>query len=153
MPRKLPWAGIAADIVVAGNTIGYAGMMDKSVLDSVGIDAPLACAAELDCGMLMALQTGPAQVRPIPKFPAICRDLSIVIDEQVKWADIAAAVSSAATKDIYRGKGIPGGRKSLTLSLRFRDEDGTLTHEQVDAMQAAILKQLENSAGAVLRTA
>jgi phenylalanyl-tRNA synthetase beta chain len=161
MPKKFSWAGIAADIMVDGKLLGFAGMMDKGILEKVGIDAPVACAAELDCDMLMALQAGPSQVRSIPKFPAIDRDLSIVLDEQVKWADIAAAVAKAATKemeqvqfvDIYRGKGIPGGKKSLTLSLRFRDEDGTLTHEQVDVMQATILKQLETSAGAVLRTA
>ena len=160
-PARLPWAGIAADIRVDGRTIGYAGMIDRSVLERLGIDAPVACAGELDCEALMALQCGPVQVRPIPRFPAISRDLSIVIDEQVKWAQIAAAVTSAAPRemehlqfvDIYRGKGVPAGRKSLTLSLRFRDEDGTLTHEQVDEMQAAILRQLETSAGAVLRTA
>ncbi len=160
-PAKLPWAGIAADIVAAGKVIGYAGMMDKAVLEKVGIDAPLVCAAQLDCEMLMALQSGPMRVLPIPKFPAITRDLSIVIDEQVKWADISSAVSAAATKEmehvqfvgIYRGKGVPGGKKSLTLSLRFRDEDGTLKHEQVDAMQAAILGKLENTVGAALRTA
>jgi phenylalanyl-tRNA synthetase beta chain len=160
-PVRLQWAGVAANIVVNGKVVGYAGMVDKGVLDKVGIDAPLACAAELDCDMLMALQSGPAQVRPIPRFPAIDRDLSIVIDEQVRWADITSAVALAATGeleqvrfvDIYRGKGVASGRKSLTLSLRFRDEDGTLTHEQVDAMQAAILKQLEGSVGAVLRTA
>lgn len=160
-PARLAWAGIAANIVVNGKNIGYAGMMDKAVLDKVGIDSPAASAAELDCQMLAELQTGPAQVRPIPRFPAIDRDLSIVIDEQIRWAEVAAAVSKAATNemeqvrfiDIYRGKGVPAGKKSLTLSLRFRDEDGTLTHDQVDAMQAAILKQLEGSVGAVLRTA
>jgi phenylalanyl-tRNA synthetase beta chain len=121
----------------------------------------VASAAELDCEMLAALQAGPAQVRPIPRFPAIDRDLSIVIDEQVRWAEVSAAVARAATNemeqvrfvDIYRGKGVPSGKKSLTLSLRFRDEDGTLTHDQVDAMQAAILRQLEGSVGAALRTA
>jgi len=160
-PTKLSWAAIAADIHVDGKPIGCAGMIDKSVLEKLGIDAPIACAGELDCESLMALQSGPVQVRPIPRFPAISRDLSIVIDEQVKWAQIASAVTGAAPKemehlqfvDIYRGKGVPAGKKSLTLSLRFRDEDGTLTHEQVDAMQAAILKQIEKSAGAVLRTA
>ena len=160
VPTKMPWAGIAAEITAAGKVFGYAGMVDKPVLEKAGIDAPAVCAAELDCSILMSLESGPLQVRPIPKFPAITRDLSILIDEQVKWADIAAAVSTAATKemedvqfvDIYRGKGVPSGKKSLTLSLRFRDEDGTLTHEQVDAMQADILKKLEASAGAVLRT-
>jgi phenylalanyl-tRNA synthetase beta chain len=160
-PAKLPWAGISASIVVNGKTIGYAGMMDKAVLDKVGIDAAAASAAELDCQMLAALQSGPMQVRQIPRFPAIDRDLSILLDEEVRWAQVESAVRQSATTelqqvrfvDIYRGKGVPSGKKSLTLSLRFRDEDGTLTHEQVDSMQAAILKQLEGTLGAALRTA
>ena len=86
--------------------------------------------------------------------------LSILVAEMTRWADIAAAVQSSAPAelenvqfvDIYRGKGIPAGRKSLTLSLRFRDEDGTLTHETVDRYQAAILDSLNKSVDAEIRT-
>jgi phenylalanyl-tRNA synthetase beta chain len=53
---------------------------------------------------------------------------------------------------IYRGKGIPSGRKSVTLSLCFRDEDGTLTHETVDRLEAAIVRSLAKSVAAELRT-
>ncbi|MHC4353773.1 MAG: phenylalanine--tRNA ligase subunit beta-related protein, partial [Planctomycetota bacterium] len=53
----------------------------------------------------------------------------------------------------YRGKGIPVGKKCLTLSLRFRDEDGTLTHEIVDGLQAGIVARLGESTAAQLRTA
>ena len=55
--------------------------------------------------------------------------------------------------DIFRGKGIPEGKKSVTLSLSFRDADGTLTHEQVDNFEKAILAELTSCLGAVLRTA
>jgi phenylalanyl-tRNA synthetase beta subunit len=54
--------------------------------------------------------------------------------------------------DIYRGKGVAPGAKSVTLSLRFRDEDGTLTHDTVDRYQAAILENLKQTVGAELRT-
>ena len=95
------------------------------------------CGAELDFDELMALQSGPIKIRPIPRFPAIERDLSILVAEQTAWAQIAQAVESVAPDeleeirfvDIYRGKGITPGKKSVTLSLRFRDDDGTLTHE------------------------
>ena len=110
--------------------------------------------------MLSVLQARDVKVKPIPKFPAIERDLSIVIDEKIRWADISAAVNSKATSEleginfvgIYRGKGIPAGKKSLTLKLTFRDEEGTLTHEAVDGLQADILKALAGSTGAELRT-
>ena len=117
-------------------------------------------AAELDFEMLSSLRSVDVKVKPIPKFPAIERDLSIVIDENVRWADISAAVHSKATNEleginfvgIYRGKGVPEGKKSLTLKLTFRDEDGTLTHEAVDGLQADILSELADSTGAELRT-
>jgi phenylalanyl-tRNA synthetase beta chain len=53
---------------------------------------------------------------------------------------------------VYRGKAIPPGRKSVTLSLRFRDEDGTLTHETVDKLQKAIVDGLSEAVHAELRT-
>ena len=117
-------------------------------------------AAELDFELLSTLQAGAVKVKPLPKFPAIERDLSIVVDEQVPWADIVGAIKKrppAELEDIrfvgiYRGKAIPTGRKSVTLSLRFRDEDGTLTHETVDRFQTDIVKNLTKSTGAELRT-
>ncbi|TLN00565.1 hypothetical protein FDZ71_14320, partial [bacterium] len=51
----------------------------------------------------------------------------------------------------YRGKSIPSGKKSVTVSLRFRDEDGTLTHETVDGFEKAIMDKLTESVGAQLR--
>ena len=109
------------------------------------------CGAELDFDELMALAGGSVKIKPIPRFPAIERDLSIVVAEPIAWADIARAVQEVAPAeleeirfvDIYRGKGITPGTKSVTLSLRFRDEDGTLTHETVDKYQAAILESLK----------
>jgi phenylalanyl-tRNA synthetase beta chain len=99
-------------------------------------------------------------MKPIPKFPAVERDLSLVLDEKILWTDLSRAIKTKATGqledvrfvEIYRGKGIPSGKKSLTLSLRFRDIDGTLTHEAVDKMQNDIVANLEQCVGATLRT-
>ncbi|MHC4626804.1 MAG: phenylalanine--tRNA ligase subunit beta-related protein, partial [Planctomycetota bacterium] len=83
------------------------------------------------------------------------------VDEQVRWADIIAAVESKACEEleevefvgIYRGKPIPSSKKCVTLSLRFRDEYGTLTHETVDRFQADIVGSLSEATAAELRTA
>ena len=101
------------------------------------------------------------KVKDIPRFPAIERDLSIVVDEEISWADIEAAVDEKGVNEleeirfvgIYRGKGIEEGQKSVTISLRFRDEEGTLTHQQGDGFEAEILENLTKATGAVLRTA
>ena len=158
-PADLVWTGIGANIVVDGDIIGQAGIISRPLMEKFDFkDVP--CAAELDFEKLLVLQTETPKVKPIPKFPAIVRDLSIVIDDQIRWADIIAAIDKKASSEleavrfvgIYRGRPIPAGKKSLTLSLRFRDEDGTLQHETVDRLQADILKSLTKSVGAELRT-
>jgi len=99
------------------------------------------------------------KVKPIPRFPAIDRDLSIIVDEEVRWSQIIEAVRGGASGELedvqfvglYRGKGIPAGRKSVTLSLRFRREDGTLTHEAVGALEKPIIEALGEAVAAELR--
>lgn len=159
-PAELLWAETGAQIIVNSQLVGVAGIVSQAVKDKFDFKDVTLSAAELDFELLSALQTGPVKVKPIPRFPAIERDLSIIIAEYVRWADIAAAVNKKSPNEledvrfvgVYRGKGIPAGKKSLTLSLRFRDEDGTLTHETVDRLQADIVKSLTKSTGAKLRT-
>jgi len=82
------------------------------------------------------------------------------VDEQVAWDNIATAIKKKAPAEledvkfvgIYRGKGIPKKQKSVTLSLCFRDEDGTLTHETVDKYESGIMQSLNKSVAATLRT-
>ncbi|MBA7478482.1 Phenylalanine--tRNA ligase beta subunit [subsurface metagenome] len=159
-PADLLWAQTAAQVVVNGRVIGTAGIVSKAVIQKFDFKDLSPAAAELDFEQLCALQRGAVKVKPIPRFPAIQRDLSIIVNEDIRWADIVEAVSKKASGElediqfvgIYRGKGIPSGRKSVTLSLRFRDEDGTLTHETVDRLQADIVESLAASVGAELRT-
>ncbi len=159
-PAGLLWAQTGAQIIVNSQLIGVAGVVSQAVKDKFDFKDVTPSAAELDFELLSALQTGAVKVEPVPKFPAIERDLSIVIAEQVRWADIAEAVNKKSPDEledvrfvgIYRGKGIPSGKKSLTLTLRFRDQDGTLTHETVDRFEADIVKSLTESTGAQLRT-
>ncbi len=159
-PADPLWAQTGAQVVVNGRVIGTAGIVSKAVIQKFDFKDLSPAAAELDFEQLSALQRGAVKVKPIPRFPAIQRDLSIIVDENIRWADIVEAVSKKASGElediqfvgIYRGKGIPSGRKSVTLSVRFRDEDGTLTHETVDRLQADIVASLTASVGAELRT-
>ena len=160
-PADLLWANLGAQIAVNGRIIGTAGIVSQVVKDKFDFKTLSPCAAELELDELLALHSGPVKIRPIPRFPAIERDLSLVVDEQIAWADIIAAVNKKTCGEledvrfvgIYRGKGIAAGKKSLTLSLRFRDEDGTLTHDIVDGFEKAIVNSLADSIGAELRTA
>ena len=157
---ELPWAEVGARMLVNGRTIGVVGTVSQAVKEKLDFEDIMICAAELDFEQLSALQTGAVKFKPIPRFPAVERHLSLVVDERVVWADIIGAVNKKMPAEleevqfvgIYRGEGIATGRKSVTLSLRFRDEDGTLTHETVDGFEAEIVKSLTESTGAQLRT-
>jgi phenylalanyl-tRNA synthetase beta chain len=159
-PAAPLWAQSGAQIVVNGKVIGTAGIVSQVVTQKFDFKDFRPCAAEMEFESLLALQSGAVKVKPLPRFPAIERDLSIIVDENIRWADVIEAVKNKATDElediqfvgIYRGKGIGSGKKSITLSLRFRDEDGTLTHETVDRFQADIVEALAESVGAELRT-
>ncbi|MFH1370652.1 MAG: phenylalanine--tRNA ligase subunit beta [Planctomycetota bacterium] len=160
-PAEIGWAQASVKISAGDTTIGVIGMASQQVLDKFDFKNTTICGAELDLDCLLKLRTGPIKVKQLPKFPAIKRDLSLVVNEDVPWADIESAVQRKAPAelkelqfvDIFKGKGIPEGKKSVTLSLSFRDADGTLTHEAVDGFEKAILNELTSSLGAVLRTA
>jgi phenylalanyl-tRNA synthetase beta chain len=160
VPADVTWAQAGARVLVNGRVMGEAGVFSDVVRARFDFKDLTPCGAELDFDELMELGSGSLKIKPIPRFPAIERDLSIVVAEPVIWADMARAVQEVAPAeledirfvDIYRGKGIAPGAKSVTLSLRFRDEDGTLTHETVDQYQAAILASLKRAVGAELRT-
>jgi len=160
VPVDLVWAQAGAEIMLNSQPIGTAGIVSQAVRQKLDLKEISPCAAELEFEQFMALAGGAVKVRPIPRFPAIERDLSIIVGEAIPWADIIKAIKSKASGEledirfvgIYRGKGIPSGSKSVTLSLRFRDEDGTLTHETVDGFEADIVRSLAETVAAELRT-
>jgi phenylalanyl-tRNA synthetase beta chain len=160
-PADLVWADAGATVLVNGDVLGEAGIVSKAVRGKFDFKEVSPCAAEIDFERLMRISTGVTQIKPIPRFPSIQRDLSLIVDEDIRWADIVRVVKSNASSelehiqfvDIYRGKGVASGKKSVTVSLRFRDNDGTLTHENVDRLEADIVGRLSDSIAAALRTA
>lgn len=159
VPADLKWAQTGARILVNSQPVGTAGIAGSGIKNKFDFKEITPCAAEIDFNSILRLGRGQINVRPLPRFPAIQRDLSIIVDEQVSWSEIIASVREKSPAeleqinfvDVYHGKGIPSGRKSVTLSLQFRDEDGTLTHETVDAFQKEIVQSLSDSVHAILR--
>jgi len=159
-PTELPWSKVAAEIVIDGKLAGVAGIVYEAVQRHFGLEDVTVCAAEMDFGLLSALQVQPVKIRPIPKFPAIERDLSVIVAETVSWNKIVQAVGQKAPQeledikfvDLYRNSAFGADNKSITLSLTFRDQRGTLTHEMVDAFETEIVKSLTRRTGAKLRT-
>ena len=108
--------------------------------------------AEIDLDDI-ASRAGQAELRAesLPRFPAIVRDVSILVDEALPAAVVRGTIRSAAPEalvsivefDRYQGKGVPEGRVSLSLRLTFRSPDRTLTDAEVDAGMASIVAALE----------
>ncbi|MHC4552633.1 MAG: phenylalanine--tRNA ligase subunit beta-related protein, partial [Planctomycetota bacterium] len=160
-PAEKKWAQAAADILLDGEVLGYAGLLSAEVAKHFDIEKQDVTAAELNFEMLLEKAGAIPTAKPIPRFPAIVRDLSLIIDEPVQWSQITSTVQGKAPAELeqidfsglYRGKPIPNGKKSVTVSMRFRDENGTLTHETVDAWEQNILTALKDDLKAELRTA
>ena len=97
--------------------------------------------------------------RAVPRFPAVKRDLSVVVDESVAWEALAGAITTAAGGMMseleyvgtYRGKQVGAGRKSVTMRLTYRHPERTLRHEEVDASVAAAIDALRQQHHAELR--
>ena len=150
--------GAAAEIRLDGHPVGMIGRTTPDAAKAFDLDEP-PLVAEINYERLIEAADLRPQFRPLPQFPAILRDLAIVVDEAATWEKIAAAVAAAGIKElesvqplsVYRGKQIPEGKKSVALRVTLRSPGGTLTHEQADQMQALVLAALKGSLGAELR--
>ena len=128
------------------------------VLANYGIK-PRVCVADVSLDLLFAHRGATPEFQPLPKHPAITRDLALVAAEDVPAAEIAARIEQGAGKlleslslfDIYRGENIDAGKKSLAYNLVLRTADRTLTDEEADKAVAKVLKNLEQL-GVVLRS-
>ncbi|MGB2797427.1 MAG: phenylalanine--tRNA ligase subunit beta [Phycisphaerae bacterium] len=149
----------AAEILLDDEPIGMVGSATKESAAAFELDEP-PTVAEIHFGRLIEAARLEPAYRLLPQFPAIARDLAIVVDEALRWADIEKAVASAGVAeveslqplDVYRGKQVPAGKKSIALRLVLRRASGTLTHDDAAAMQARILDALQSRLGAVLRS-
>lgn len=149
-----------AGVVLDSKPLGYFGLVAPATLSRFELDHPVV-AAELALDPLLAAFPPAASVSTRPAFPAIDRDLSVIVDEKVTWASIQASVQSMNMKwrerlefvGTYRGKQIGQGKKSVTFRLYFRDAERTLRREEVDPEIDALVGRLKKDCGADVRTA
>jgi len=153
--------GRAAAVVVNGTRVGLLGQLSDALADAHGLPgSDPVYAAEVDLDALApAAARRTVRVEPLPRFPSVVRDISMLIDDTLAAADVHRTIRDAAPPtlvrigefDRYQGKGIPEGKVSLSLRLTFRASDRTLTDAEVqDAMQR-VLGALSERHGAVQR--
>jgi phenylalanyl-tRNA synthetase beta chain len=147
----------AAKILLEGAPLGILGEVSPAVCERYGA-APPPSAAELDFDLLVRAAQLDRSYSKLPAHPAAVRDLAVVVDEAVPWARIEGAIrdlripilESIEFFDLFRGKQVPAGKKSVAFSLTFRAADRTLTSEEVEAARQSCIRSL-NALGAALR--
>ena len=136
--------------------IGWIGALHPAISSKLDVAQPLYL---FELKLAAVTQRAIPHFREIPKFPSIKRDLAIVVDEGVTAQAISDCIRRVSTTmlanlklfDVYQGKGIDSGRKSLAFSLTLQDHDRTLTDQDVDLAIDEILSTLNKELGATLR--
>ena len=150
--------GRCAKVFSGDRLLGVLGQVHPHVAGNYGVDAEL-YAAELRFDALYENKGSKPLYQPLPKFPAVTRDIAVVCDAAVTVGELEDAIrkgakgllKDAALFDIYTGTGIAPGKKSVAFNLTLRSDDRSLTAEEADADVKSILTALEQECGAVLR--
>jgi phenylalanyl-tRNA synthetase beta chain len=141
-----------------GQIVGYLGKVDRAVADKLGL-REVPAAAELELLPLVEGMSRIAQQKTLPTFPAVRRDLSLVVPESTRYERLESLIRAQKPElmedleyvTTYRGKPLEKGQKSVTVTLVFRSPTGTLTGEQVDATVQRVVDAAKAEVGATLR--
>ena len=145
--------------VWSGDTrLGTLGQIHPDVCAAYGLDGATYC-AEIDVVLLHDLEGAEPVYTPLPRFPAITRDIAVVCDAAVPVGELTECICKAEKNvlrgvklfDVYTGVGIPEGKKSVAFSLTLRSDDGTLTDDHAEEAVRAVLDALRENFGAVIR--
>ncbi len=150
--------GRAAVLMIGGEKAGVLGQIHPQVCDNYGMDGEV-YAAQIHFGALVAGAAEEKQYKPLPKYPAVVRDLALLADESVLAADVEEIIKKTAKNlfaglslfDVYQGKQVPAGKKSMAYSLTLQSEEKTLTDEDTNQTVAEILNALKKKLNIELR--
>ena len=150
--------GRCAGIYAGDRRLGVMGQIHPAVAQNYGVDGQLYC-AELSMEALEDCQGPDTVYTPLPKFPAVTRDIAVVCGEAVTVGALEDCIRRGAKGllkevtlfDIYRGKGVAEGKKSVAFNLVLRADDRSLTAAEADEDVKSVLALLESELGAVLR--
>ena len=159
LPEELSYhAGRFAEVWSGGDCLGWFGQIHPLVAENYGVDAEFYC-AELAMDELENAKGADPEYVPLPKFPAVTRDIAVVCDRAVTVGALEDCIRRGAKGllkdvslfDIYTGSGIPEGKKSVAFNLTLRSDDRSLTAQEADEDVKSILETLKAELNAVLR--
>ena len=150
--------GRCAKVYVKGQEVGILGQIHPLVAANYGVDAELYY-AELRFDALFASRGADPEYIPLPKFPAVTRDIAVLVDVPVTVGALEGCIRAAAKSllkdvtlfDIYQGANLPAGKKSVAFNLVLRADDRSLTAQEADDEVKLVLESLEKAFGATLR--
>jgi len=150
--------GQSARVRLGGSEVGHAGRLSDELAARYKFRQPV-YVAEVSLTALLTTGERPARYTPLPRFPGVARDVSLVADRRVAFGEMRRAIISlgieecrgVALVDVYEGANMPEGKRSLTFRVEYRADDRTLRDEEVDAMHARVVAALEAGFGAQLR--
>lgn len=156
--------GRCAVMELGTRRIGVLGELHPELIDRLNLEAPVSV-AELELEPLFEVALGDAikggvRFEPLPRYPAVKRDIALIVSEEIPASDIARTISEKGGEllremrlfDVYKGENIPPGKRSLAYSLTYRAEGRTLTEEEVERVHDEIRRALTEEFGATLRS-
>ena len=159
--ERMPWhPGRCGEVLLDDAVLGHAGELHPRVVQALGLPGGTA-AMELALDPLLQAPGGPVPAPRISPYPAATQDVALVVDAAVPAAEVEAALREGAGElleslrlfDLYTGRQVPAGTRSLAFALRFRAPDRTLTVEEASAAREAAVAAATRRTGAVLRGA
>ncbi len=146
--------GQVADIIINGKKYGIMGLVHPSISQ----EKVFVC--EINLSKLLELKTGKMKYKEISKFPSIKKDLSLVVDKSAEGLEIAKVIKKVAGSnltsveifDVYEGKGIDEGKRSIAFSLVFGSQDRTLTDEEINPLIEKVIGAVQKEFKAELRS-
>lgn len=150
--------GQSASVSVNGKKIGYLGRLSDEIAASYKFKQPV-FVAEIDLQTALEEKTPPVLYHPLPKYPTVLRDVSLLVKRSVSFADIQKLVRENAPEicrsvefvDVYEGKGVADDERSITIRLEYRSNERTLIDAEIDEIHGSIIKSLEGNLDAKQR--
>jgi len=147
----------STEIISDGDRIGVSGVLHPRVTEAFELSGTV-CLIEIDLEKLLTKSSGQKRYTPIYRFPAVSRDIALIVDEQTSYRQVESIIKSfplvaeVTLFDLYTGEQIPQGKKSFAIRIVYQSPEHTLTDEEVNQIQQKMLAKLSQELGSILRS-